>query len=96
MSTELPLKQGAVTIAVAGQYTLPNWYDSSGKLRTFTCRTSRVSPYQMMVDVPIVGKVGNHLTSYFREFGKLNGHRTHFTDHNAGRFIGQLGGHGFV
>jgi hypothetical protein len=73
VSTELPLKQGAVTIAVAGQYTLPNWYDSNGKLRTFTCRTSRVSPYQMMVDVPVVGKVGNYLTSYFREFGKLNG-----------------------
>jgi hypothetical protein len=27
----------------------------------------------MMVDVPVVGKVGDHLTTYFRDFGKLDG-----------------------
>jgi hypothetical protein len=63
VSTEKFLKQRAVNIAVNGHYTLPNWYDPQGKLRTFACRTTRVSPYRMMVDVPVVGKVGDCLTS---------------------------------
>jgi hypothetical protein len=67
------LKQRAVKIAVGGSYTLSNWYDPQGKLRTFACRTSRVSPFRMMVDVPVVGKVGDHITSYFPDFGKLEG-----------------------
>jgi hypothetical protein len=73
VSTEKLLKQRGVSIAVAGQYTLPNWYDSKGKLRTFACRTNRISPYEMMVDVPVVGRVGDYLTSYFRDFGPLDG-----------------------
>ncbi len=73
MSTERFLKQRAVNIAVAGHYTLPNWYDPEGRLRTFACRTNRISPYRMIVDVPVVGKVGDYLTSYFRDFGKLDG-----------------------
>jgi PilZ domain len=67
------LKQRAVNIAVDGHYTLANWYDPQGKPRTFACRTNRVSPFRMMVDVPVVGKVGDHLTTYFRDFGKLDG-----------------------
>ena len=49
------LNQRAVTISVGGQYTLGNWFDPQGKPRTFACRTSRVSPFRMMVDVPVVG-----------------------------------------
>jgi hypothetical protein len=67
------LKQRAVNIAVDGHYTLANWYDPLGKPRTFACRTNRVSPFRMMVDVPVVGKIGDHLTTYFRDFGKLDG-----------------------
>jgi hypothetical protein len=73
LSVETFLKQRAVNIAVPGNYTLPNWYDPQGKLRTFACRTRRVSPFRMMVDVPVVGKVGDRLTSYFRDFGKFEG-----------------------
>jgi hypothetical protein len=64
------LNQRAVNIVVRGSYTLPNWYDAQGKLRTFACRTTRVSPFRMIVEVPVVGKIGDRLTSYFREFGK--------------------------
>ena len=73
VSAERFLKQRAVKIAVDGHYTLANWYDPEGKLRTFSCRTTRVSPYRMMVDVPVVGKVGDSLTTYFPDFGKLDG-----------------------
>jgi hypothetical protein len=67
------LKQRAVNISVAGHYTLEKWYDSKGKPRTFACRTSRVSPFRMMVAVPVVGRVGDRITPYFGDFGKLEG-----------------------
>ena len=73
MSVEKFLRQRAVNIAVGGHYTLPNWYDPQGKLRTFACRTTRVSPFRMIVDVPVVGKVGDRLSTYFRDFGKFDG-----------------------
>ncbi|MBR1271321.1 PilZ domain-containing protein [Bradyrhizobium sp. AUGA SZCCT0222] len=67
------LSQRAVNVIVGGSYTLPNWYDPQGKLRTFACRTTRVSPYRMIVEVPVVGKIGDRLTSYFRDFGRFEG-----------------------
>jgi hypothetical protein len=73
VSVEKFLRQRAVNIAVGGHYTLPNWYDPQGKLRTFACRTTRVSPFRMIVDVPVVGKVGDRLSTYFRDFGKFDG-----------------------
>jgi len=87
VSTEKFLKQRAVNIAVDGHYTLPNWYDPEGRLRTFACRTNRVSPYRMIVDVPVVGKVGDYLTSYFRDFGKLDGR---ISDTKPGCFLLEL------
>lgn len=72
MSVEKFLKQRAVNVAVIGNYVLPNWYDPQGRLRTFACRTSRVSPFRMMVDVPVVGKVGDRLSTYFQDFGKFD------------------------
>jgi len=87
VSTERFLKQRAVNLAVDGHYTLPNWYDPEGRLRTFACRTNRVSPYRMIVDVPVVGKVGDYLTSYFRDFGKLDGH---ISDTKPGCFLLEL------
>ena len=41
----------------------------------------------MMVDVPVVGKVGDYLTSYFRDFGKLDGH---ISDTKPGCFLLEL------
>jgi hypothetical protein len=66
------LNQRAVNVTVDGSYTLPNWYDPQGRLRTFACRTTRVSSFRMIVDVPVVGKIGDRLTSYFRDFGKFD------------------------
>jgi hypothetical protein len=87
VSIEKFLKQRAVNIAVGGNYTLPNWYDPQGKLRTFACRTTRVSPFRMMVDVPVVGKIGDRLTPYFRDFGKFDGL---ISDTKAGSFLLEL------
>jgi hypothetical protein len=67
------LKQRAVSVAVDGHYTLANWFDPQGKRCQFACRTIRVSPFRMMVDVPVVGRVSDIITAYFRDFGKLDG-----------------------
>lgn len=73
MSIRSFLKQRAVELVVSGNYVLPNWYDQYGKLRTFACRTSRVSPFRMIVDVPVVGRIGDTVACYFADFGKLSG-----------------------
>ena len=85
MSVETFLRQRAVNIAVNGSYSLERrWYDAEGKLRSFACRTARVSPFRMLVEVPVVGRVGERLTSYFREFGELEGVISHAMQ---GRFL---------
>jgi PilZ domain len=73
MSVREFLIQPAVNLAVSGQYTLAKRFDAQGKPRTFACRTSRISPFKMMVVVPVVGKIGDPVKSYFGEFGKLEG-----------------------
>ena len=87
MSTDRFLKQRAVNIAVSGSYTLSNWFDPQGKPRSFACRTTRVSPFRMIVDVPVVGKLGDPITSYFSDFGKLEGF---ISDTMAGAFLFEL------
>lgn len=87
MSIERFRRQRAVDIKTAGSYVLPNWYDPQGKLRTFACRTTRVSPFRMIVDVPVVGKIGDTLTSYFQDFGNLEGQ---ISDVMTGGFLLEL------
>ena len=87
MSVEKFLKQRAVKIAAGGNYTLENWYDPRGKPRTFACRTTRVSPFRMIVDVPVVGKLGDPIAAYFGDFGKLDGF---ISDTMAGAFLLEL------
>src|SRR5436309_1931557 len=64
------MNQRAVNVTVGGRYSLANWYDPQGQRREFACRTSRMSPFRMLVDVPVIGKVGERVTSYF---GALQG-----------------------
>lgn len=71
MSVAEFLRQRAVEVNVSGSYSLHRWYDCEGKLRNFACRTKRVSPFRMIVDVPVVGKIGERVTSYFQDFGEL-------------------------
>jgi hypothetical protein len=87
VSVEKFLKQRAVAVTVDGTYTLERWYDPQGKLRTYACRTTRVSPFRMIVEVPVVGRVGDRLTSYFGAFGKLEGS---ISDTMQGSFLLEL------
>jgi hypothetical protein len=87
VSVESFLKQRAVNVAAAGRYSLANWYDPNGKAREFACCTSRVSPFQMLVSVPVTGKCGERVSSYFSDFGRLDGW---ITDVVAGGFLFEL------
>ena len=87
MSVEEFSKQWAVDITVGGSYALPKWFDPQGRPRTFACRTTRVSPDRMMVEVPVAGKIGDHITPYFRDFGTFEGQ---ISDVKAGRFLLEL------
>lgn len=73
MSVAEFLRQRAVEVSVSGSYSLHRWYDCEGKLRKFACRTKRVSPFRMIVDVPVVGKIGERVTTYFQDFGEFQG-----------------------
>ncbi len=73
MSVKEFLTERAINIACEGKYTLHRWLDPNGKIRTLACRSTRVSPFRMIVDVPLVGRVGDRITSHFGEFGEFEG-----------------------
>jgi hypothetical protein len=81
------LKQRAVNIVVGGNYELGNWLDAQGKPRSFACRTSRVSPFRMMVAAPVIGRMGDRISTYFGDFGSLEGQ---ISDIIAGEFLLEL------
>jgi hypothetical protein len=87
VSVEKFLRQRAVNVVVGGQYTLSNWLDPEGKPRSFACRTSRVSPFRMIVEVPVTGRVGDRIGTYFGDFGKLDGE---ISDTVSGSFLLEL------
>ena len=87
MSAQEFMNQRAVNVAVGGRYNLANWYDPKGQRREFACRTTRMSPFRMLVDVPVIGKVGERITSYFGDFGALQGW---ITDTVTGGFLVDL------
>ena len=84
MSATEFMRRRAVDVRLGGRYSLANRIDAKGRRREFACRTSRVSPFQMMIAVPVVGRVGERVISYFGEFGQLDGW---VTDTVAGGFL---------
>jgi len=87
VSVEKFLRQRAVNVVVGGHYTLSNWLDPEGKPRSFACRTSRVSPFRMIVDVPVIGRVGDRIGTYFGDFGRMEGE---ISDTVSGSFLLEL------
>ena len=64
-------QERALNIACEGKYKLHRWYGPNGKIRTLACRSTRVSPYRMIVDVPVVGRIGDRITSHFGDLGEF-------------------------
>jgi hypothetical protein len=72
MSAQEFMNQRAVNL-VGGRYSLANWFDPQGRRREFACRATRMNPFRMLMSVPVSGKVGDRVVSYFGEFGTLDG-----------------------
>jgi hypothetical protein len=63
----------SIDLRLGGRYALASRYDAQGNRREFACRTTRISPLQMLVSVPVLGPVGERVISYFGDFGSLEG-----------------------
>ncbi len=60
-------------LSVSARYSFKNWYDQQGKLREFSCRLTGISPHEMTLIVPVMGRKGADLTVVCEEFGPLEG-----------------------
>lgn len=67
------MERRAVDLRTGGRYSLANRYDMHGNRREFACRTSRISPFQMLVEAPVLAASGERVITFFGELGKLDG-----------------------
>lgn len=80
MSTADYFQKRSIDLRLGGRYSLASRYDTRGNRREFACRTSRVSPYQMHISVPVLGPVGERVVTYFGDFGNIDGWITNLTE----------------
>jgi hypothetical protein len=80
VSTADYFQQRSIDLRLGGRYSLASRYDTRGQRREFACRTSRVSPYQMHISVPVLGPVGERVVTYFGDFGNIDGWITDLTE----------------
>jgi len=67
------MERRAVNVRTGGRYSLASRRDMQGNRREFACRTSRITPFQMLVDAPVLGPKGERVITHFGELGKLDG-----------------------
>ena len=84
MSLSEFMERRAVELRTAGRYSLTSRHDAQGKRREFACRTTRISPFQMLVAAPVLGPRGERVITFFGELGKLDGW---ITDVAEGAFL---------
>jgi hypothetical protein len=67
------MERRAVDLRTGGRYSLANRRDMQGNRREFACRTTRISPFQMLIAAPVLGPRGERVITFFGELGKLDG-----------------------
>src|SRR5947199_8709667 len=67
------MQRRAVDLRTGGRYSLSNRRDMQGNRREFACRTTRISPFQMLIAAPIIGPMRERVITFFGELGKLDG-----------------------
>ena len=72
MSFDEFMQRHAVDLRTGGRYSLSSRRDMQGNRREFACRTTRISPFQMLVAAPVLGPRGERVISHFGELGKLD------------------------
>jgi hypothetical protein len=63
----------APILRISAQYSFKNWFDSQGKLKKFACRMVGISPHEMVLIVPVIGRTGAGVAVECEEFGELEG-----------------------
>ena len=58
MSFDEFMQRRAVDLRTGGRYSLASRRDMQGNRREFACRTTRISPFQMLVAAPVLGPRG--------------------------------------
>ena len=87
MSVSEFMQRHAVDLCTLGRYSLANLRDVHGNRREFACRTTRISPFQMLVAAPVPGVRGDRVITFFGELGKLDGW---ITDVVEGSFLADI------
>lgn len=59
--------------SIPGRYTLTNRLTLLGERREFACRAVSITPYVLVLAVPVVGDIGERIITHFADFGKLEG-----------------------
>src|SRR5947208_12918746 len=67
------MQRRAIDLRTGGRYCLSSRRDMEGNRREFACRTTRISPFQMLVAAPVLGPRGERVISHFGELGRLDG-----------------------
>lgn len=62
-----------VIVRVGGCYSFKNWYGSDGKVRQFSGRIVKISPHEITLTAPVIGRTGICATVKCDEFGQLRG-----------------------
>lgn len=68
-----PRQDDKPVLALSGRYSFKNWLDSQGKRREFACRLIGISPHEMVLIVPVTGRLGAIVTVECEEFGQWEG-----------------------
>ena len=63
----------APIMRITAQYSFDKWYDSQGKLKKYACRMVGISPHEMVLIVPVIGRAGAGVAVECEEFGELAG-----------------------
>lgn len=62
-----------ILVSIAARYTLTDWCDSQRYRPKFACRMISVSSRETTLLAPVAGGVGDRITVFCDEFGKLDG-----------------------
>jgi hypothetical protein len=71
-----PQPEVRVIVRIPGRYSLADERDARGERRVFPCRAVYLSPHEIGLAGPVVGKIGERAIAHFDHLGKMEGRIT--------------------
>ncbi len=62
-----------IIVRVPGRYRLASRWNGAGDRREFACRAVGMSPHQIVLAAPVIGKLGDRVIARIERFGKIDG-----------------------